>query len=152
MLYERRLQSGRTVLALFDPHMRPQLGAHVWSERAHGRFGGLYTETGPHAGRTSLARWTAEECLLGASQVALGVVGWRHKDACPANCLARNLEVQLAATVPEAAPLRQHTARQARQAARAALQQLYAAVGAEEGRRFLQALHKEQQVLQAAAH
>lgn len=153
-LYERQLKSGRVLLALFDPRMAHLARAHLWSERAKGG-GGLFTETGPQAGRTHLARWTAEQCLLGGSgKLPLAVADWTYKDGCPANALARNLEVRLAAPAPSAgraaaeATPPQHHVHQARQAARAALQQLYSAVGTAEGRRFMEALHHEHAALQ----
>lgn len=174
LIYERRLRGGRTLLALFDPRMAAQLDGHVWRERGQrARQGGgeLYTETGPAQGKTWLARWTAEVCVLGGSglaEVGLHVAGVSHIDGCPANCLADNLRVRLEpapaappapAPVPAAAaaaaaapkrakpgrPAKQPCPQAARRAARDALQQLYAAVGAVEGRRFLAALHKEHQ-------
>lgn len=150
MLYERRLpRSGRVLLALVDNRMQGRLEAHLWRERPRSR-GGLYTEAGPHPGRTYLARWTAEECLVGASQLAgnLAVASWSHKDGCPANCLARNLEVTLVSEGQQGgrpgadAPGSGATA-EAKAATRAVLARLYNAVGAAEARRFLQALHRE---------
>lgn len=172
LLYERRLPSGRVLLALVDSRMKPQLSAHVWKERPKGGRCGLFTDTGPQPGRWYLARWTAEQCLLPTGgKLPLHVAGWRHKDGCPANCLARNLEVELAPMAgrqaaamavaavagsqvePSSAPAprapaqrrRQEGSREARQAARKAVQQLYQSVGAGEARRFLQALHRELQ-------
>lgn len=181
LLYERRLKGGRLLLALFDPRMAAQLEGHVWREkstRAREGAGELSTETGPAEGKTWLAAWTAQECVLGGSgldNLGLHVAAWSFKDACPANCLARNLDVTLAPTPPAAPaaapaaavpPVRRAKKQQqqpepcpqaARQAARDALQQLYAAVGAVEGRRYMAALHKEhlaqsqaQQQLEAA--
>ena len=165
-MYERRLPSGRVLLALVDPRMKGQLSAHVWKERPRGGRCGLFTDAGPQPGRWYLARWTAEQCLLPAGgKLPLHVAGWRHKDGCPSNCLARNLEVELApaagrqavaagavaaAAVSQAAnnavaapAKRRDGSRQAREAAKQAVQQLYQSVGAGEAHRFLQALHRE---------
>ncbi len=162
-MYERRLASGRVLMALVDPRMKAQMSAHEWKERPKGGRCGLFTDSGPQPGRSYLARWTAEQCLLPAGgKLPLHVAGWRHKDGCPSNCLARNLEVELAPVPGKQAPAvatvavgrpaapaaaaparRQAGSRQAREAARRAVQQLYESVGAGEARRFLQALHKE---------
>ncbi|KAI7841402.1 hypothetical protein COHA_005019 [Chlorella ohadii] len=129
VMYERRLASGRVLMALVDPRMKAQMSAHEWKERPKGGRCGLFTDSGPQQGRSYLARWTAEQCLLPAGgKLPLHVAGWRHKDGCPSNCLARNLEAG---------------SRQAREAAGRAVQQLSGSVGAGEARRFLQALHKE---------
>ncbi|PRW59632.1 polyketide synthase [Chlorella sorokiniana] len=161
VMYERRLPSGRVLLALVDPRMKSQLSEHVWKERPRGGRCGLFTDTGPQPGRWYLARWTAEQCLLPTGgKLPLHVAGWRHKDGCPSNCLARNLEVELAPMAGRQAALaatggnqeapaapavaqRRDGSRQARQLARQAVQQLYESVGAGEARRFLQSLHRE---------
>lgn len=152
MLYERQLRGGRMLLALFDPRMEERVAPHLWREK--GRGGGeLYTETGPQPGRTYLAHYTAEVCFLDGGRLdslGLKVSSWAFKDGCPVNCLAANLAVELspAGAAPPVLALESQPQQQARQAARAAMRQLYAAVGAAEGRRYLEALHREHQALQ----
>ncbi|KAL4425582.1 hypothetical protein ABPG75_009598 [Micractinium tetrahymenae] len=97
VLCERVLRSGRTVLALVDPAMRAHWQAHTWRDSASSG-GRLFTETAAHApqgSRTYLAQWTAELVVLGRCTMPFHVTRVEHKDGCPANCLASNLELEL---------------------------------------------------------
>jgi hypothetical protein len=147
VLCERTLRSGRVVLALLDPRMQPRWDAHAWRDEP-GRGGGLYAavQSGSGSGsRTCLAEWTARDCVLGSGAAAAGLTVARTapRDGCPANCLPRNLEIEL---VPAAAHLGRGEAaalRIAQLGARGALQNLYRLMGPSEGRRFLSDLHRE---------
>lgn len=148
VLCERTLRSGRVVLALVHPRMQSRWDAHAWRDEP-GRGGGLYaavqSDSGGNGSRTCLAEWTARECVLGNGAAAAGLTVARTapRDGCPANCLPRNLEINL---VPAAAPLGRGEAaalRIAQLGARGALQNLYRLMGPSEGRRFLSDLDKE---------
>ena len=92
-MYERSLRrSGRSVLALFDPRMQQQAEGHVWTAAMPGA-GVLHTRTGPHGRRTQLAAWTAQQCLLGGARLPAACGSVAFRDGCPANNLARNLEL-----------------------------------------------------------
>lgn len=106
VLCERVLRSGRTVFALVDPAMRSHWQAHTWRDSASSG-GRLFTETAPHAPqgvRTYLAQWTAELVVLGRCTMPLHVARLEHKDGCPANCLASNLELELRPALPQGQP------------------------------------------------
>lgn len=152
-------RSGRVVLGLADPRMAAHLQAHTWTAAAHGS-GELYARTGTGGGRALLRDWTVRECLLGSTPLPRGLAAVVHKDGCPANCLARNLELaprrgtrralqRFIAGTPQggrgagAGTVAPTDAAAAREAARAALRQLYGAVGAERGQELLAQLHEE---------
>lgn len=138
VLCERVLRSGRKVVALLDPRMAPRREAHAWRDERRGG-GGLYAEAaGLQGGRAHLAEWTGRECVLGGS-AAMSVKAWQHKDGCPANCLPRNLELELVAGGRDEAAM----LRMAQISARGALQHLYSVMGPRQGRRYLAALHSE---------
>ncbi|KAL4438038.1 hypothetical protein ABPG77_004259 [Micractinium sp. CCAP 211/92] len=106
VLCERVLRSGRTVFALVDPAMRAHWQAHTWRDSASSG-GRLFTETAPHAppgARTYLTQWTAELVVLGRCSLPLHIVRLEHKDGCPANCLASNLELELRAVPAQGQP------------------------------------------------
>lgn len=160
ILYERVLRrSGRVVLALADPRMAAHLRAHSWTAAAHGS-GELHTKAGAGSGRALLRDLTARECLLGGRPLPRGLANVVHKDGCPANCLAGNLELaprrgarralqRFLEGVPQDGSGSVGSsgactdAASAHDAARAALRQLYGAVGAERGREVLAQLHEE---------
>ncbi len=86
--------------------MRAHWQAHTWRDSASSG-GRLFTETAPHAppgARTYLAQWTAELVVLGRCSLPLHIVRLEHKDGCPANCLASNLELELRAVPAQGQP------------------------------------------------